>query len=365
MRPVVPALPRRARWPAAPASGGWLRPLRAAAAFVIGTHRERLSPDGRPLRLLDAQLTSTGVAVGMVGADGQSPRAVLKLPLTLPAEGALARETAALDTLHRDVRLGEWRALIPRPLARGVLLGRPYRLDGMLPGRPRTGGGNREHEAATLRMAARTIAVLHAATARPLPADAAPTELWVERHLRTLELHAGNPRAIAAAAARVRAELREPLRGFHGQVSTVHGDYWPGNVLVADPDSAGRRRRPGGQRGFPGAPVGIVDWESWGPLELPHHDVLHLLLSARRQHTGQELGTIVAELLRGRDWSPDERELLDAQALGPGESIAMRHALLLYWLRHAAMHARQQPGQAGVRYRLWERRNVLAVVAAL
>ena len=40
-----------------------------------------------------------------------------------------------------------------------------------------------------------------------------------------------------------------------------------------------------------------------------------------------------------------------------------RHALLLYWLRHAATHARQQDRGDAYRYRLWERRNVCSVVA--
>jgi hypothetical protein len=37
--------------------------------------------------------------------------------------------------------------------------------------------------------------------------------------------------------------------------------------------------------------------------------------------------------------------------------------LLLYWLRHVALHARQQSQQVGYRYRLWERRNVEPVLA--
>ena len=45
--------------------------------------------------------------------------------------------------------------------------------------------------------------------------------------------------------------------------------------------------------------------------------------------------------------------------------LSDRHALLLYWLRHAALHTRQQRAPVGYRYRLWERRNLHPVLAAL
>ena len=43
---------------------------------------------------------------------------------------------------------------------------------------------------------------------------------------------------------------------------------------------------------------GIVDWEASTAVELPLHDLLHLLLSTRRLRTGRELGHIICEQLR-------------------------------------------------------------------
>src|SRR2546430_10380749 len=96
------------------------------------------------------------------------------------------------------------------------------------------------------------------------------------------------------------------------------------------------------------------------------HDLLHLMLYTGRLVTGQELGQIVAGQLSGGSWSPEEHRMFDAYGAWRHDgSLSDRHALLLYWLRHAALHARQQRAPVGYRYRLWERRNLHPVLAAL
>ena len=101
-----------------------------------------------------------------------------------------------------------------------------------------------------------------------------------------------------------------------------------------------------------------------GRAELPAHDVLHLLLYTRRIATGGELGEMLSHQLSGAHWSPAERAVLEQQQTWYARSgLTERQMLLLYWLRHAAIHARQQGTSVGLRYRLWERRNVLPVLA--
>ena len=96
------------------------------------------------------------------------------------------------------------------------------------------------------------------------------------------------------------------------------------------------------------------------------HDLLHLALYARPAPVGRELGVFVAGRLRGEPWDDDQRSLLERGGVLTGtDSISERHALLLYWLRRAAAHAHQQGARRGLRYRVWERRNVDPVMAEL
>jgi aminoglycoside phosphotransferase (APT) family kinase protein len=287
-----------------------------------------------------ARATSTDMAVIMLAGPRHAPAAVVKLPLTAAAERGLERESAALAALRADRRLGDWRALVPEVLASGRLHGQLYRLDRALPGRPPAAGPPCVEEAA-----AELIHELHRATAIEVTGDAV-AERWVDAPLRELARH-GPPHV---PLRRLRTELHRALAGRRLAAGWIHGDFWLGNVLCVD----GRAR-----------PDGIADWEAAATPELALHDVLHLLLSGRRQGSGAQLGTVVASHLRGAGWSARERQLLRRYGTWCHDgALSDRDALLLYWLRQAAVHARQQSRIGGCRYRWWELRNVHAVLAA-
>ncbi len=292
--------------------------------------------------------------VVMLASREGTPCAVLKLPLVGPAERGLQRETIALEALGADERLRSWRGrLAPRPLAHGNLDGQPYRLDTALAGQPPgEPGPSTAKTAAQLRAAVAAIGQLHELTASELPSESDRCAHWVDLHLHELESRSGLRGPALEAGRRLRRELHGAVCSWPGTAAAVHGDFWLGNLLFDERGNGGL--------------TGIVDWESWGACELPFHDLLHLLLYARRATSGLELGEIVARHLQGGRWSAFERELLERHGSWNAEQPSTgRHALLLYWLRHAAIHARQQPRRPGYRYRLWERRNLLPVVAAL
>jgi aminoglycoside phosphotransferase (APT) family kinase protein len=293
-----------------------------------------------------AHLTSTDMGIVVLAGAGGRSSAVVKLPLTAAAARGLARESAALAALHADARLGDWRALLARPLASGFVLGQPYRVDSALPGRPVTAGdaGRRALEDGALE----TIHILHRATATHVTGDAGG---WIDSPLRDLARHGPPPPFLAARMQRLRHELHGAVASRTFSAGWIHGDYWPGNLLYA----AARER-----------PAGIVDWEAARGPELPVHDVLHLLVSTRREASGEQLGAIVRDQLTEWSWPPRERRLLDRYATWRHDgSLSDRHALLLYWLRQVAMNARQRSRVGGLRYRVWETRNVYAVLAAL
>jgi thiamine kinase-like enzyme len=187
---------------------------------------------------------------------------------------------------------------------------------------------------------------LHRATATKRQCGSRELERWVDDHVRALTARA---RRRDPRLERVREELHGALRGRTFATCWIHGDFWPGNLLFA---RGGREL------------TGVVDWEAAAPDELALHDLLHLLLYVRRLQTGRELGQLIIELLRGRRWTEQERRVIDA--CGPDDLLlGEREAVLLYWLRHAAFHVRQQGPSPGYRHRLWEIRNVQRVLAAL
>jgi hypothetical protein len=321
------------------------RRLAEACALV-----PRILADGAPALpaavrgsvVASAQLTSTDMGIVVLARGPGRSSAVVKLPLSAAAARGLARESASLAALHADARLGDWRELLARPLAAGTVLGQRYRVDSVLPGRPVASSP------AGTDGALETIHLLHRATAARVPGRA---ERWIDEPLRDLERHGPPPPSVAARLRRLRHELYGAVASREFSAGWIHGDYWPGNVLFAE----------GSER-----PAGIVDWEAAGSPELPIHDVLHVLVSIRRAASGEQLGAIVRDLLGAWIWPPHERRLLDRYATWRHDgSLSDRHAVLLYWLRQVAMNARQRSRVGGYRYRLWERRNVYAVLAAL
>jgi hypothetical protein len=309
---------------------------------------------GRGVRpgIARAQLTASGRAIVMLAPPGKSPRAVIKLPLTAEARSALERETRVLAALHADERLGDWRSLVPLPLAEGTVLGQPYRIESVLTGSSVGGRAGDDATRGVMLEAAASIHFLHRTTMTVASCDSRLAERWIDAPIRDLARHGDRRRPrLASRLDRLRAELHGAVSGRVFSMSWVHGDYWLGNLLSS-----------------PGAPTieGIVDWDAAGSDELAIHDVLHLLFYTRRLRTGRELGGMVRGHLRGERWSPWERRFLQRYGAWCHDgSLSDRHAVLMYWLRHAAFHVRQQARSPTYRHRIWEMRNVQPVLAAL
>ena len=307
--------------------------------------------DETDLVVSNAQATSTGMAIVSMGPTGGFPRFVLKMPMTHQAEEGLRRETRVLANLHADERLGDWRQLIPRPITQGTAGRWVYRVDAALAGAPAADGVARQGGRGPLQeTAAETIHFLHRATTRTVHGDRALAERWVDARLHDLWPRGLRRGSLRSRCTRLRDELHGAVLGRALRTSWVHGDFWLGNLLLSQDGSI----------------RGIVDWDAASPDELALHDVMHLLLYTRRMATGQELGLIVRNQLREAAWSHDELALLERYGAWCHQgALSDRHALLLYWLRQVAAHARQQSGRGGPRYRLWERRNVRPVLAEL
>ena len=304
------------------------RAARVASAIMRGVPPLDRSTEGWALR--SAHSTEAGLAVLMFGPPGQAPRAVLKVAHTREARQSLRRERTALAALEADDRLRKFRRLLPGILAEGEHAEAAYLLERALPGRNAAsllGAAPVEQRLQTV--AADAIKTLHMRTAVSTVAGVARLDHWLSEPVRqlgraSLALRGARGRH---ALIRVTADIRKTLVGRRLRVSWVHGDFWLGNMLVAD-DGADA--------------TGIVDWDFAGPHELPVLDVLHLLIYTRVLVQRKELGRVVGDLLEGDSWSPHELSLLrSCDPLFERDTGYARATLLLYWLRHLASNLAQ------------------------
>src|SRR6201999_1849101 len=97
--------------------------LATVAREIAGIHADLLTGGESGALACGAERASAGVAVVKLARPGAAPFAVLKLAASEAGRRALERETAALNALHADERLGAWRELLPRPRAHGTARG--------------------------------------------------------------------------------------------------------------------------------------------------------------------------------------------------------------------------------------------------
>lgn len=270
-----------------------------------------------------ATYTETGVAVMLVGPVGQKPAVVLKLPHTPEAMASLLRQRAIQAALHADTRLADWRTLLPRPITQGMLHSQMYVVEQALHGHSAVAA--LADPATRARIQAATAAAahgLHRRTGEMIGVDAVLLQRWIDEPLAHLR-HTHQrmfPRRDAGAYDRLRDELYAALAGNH-RVSWIHGDLWPGNILI-DPETS--------------ALIGLVDWDKAAAHELPLHDTLHLLLFTRKLVHQHGPADILAALGPGVAWTPQERSILDTAGVGAAHGVSERVAVLLYWLRQTA-----------------------------
>jgi hypothetical protein len=302
--------------------------------------------------------TSTGTAVFSLGAPGQAPVALLRLS---PTGGERLNRESTVFTQLSDAALPEdVRSVLPRRLAAGQVRGCTFVVDALLPGQPAERFAKGPGWPALQGAALAAVAALHHATASVRVGDDALVRDWVDAPVAVLAAvlkrfpQVTSPARLEA----VREQITSALVGRDLTVCWVHGDFWPGNLLV---DPASQRL------------TGIVDWDLAAPSELPIHDYLHLLLYRRRVIHGGEIGDIVSGLLSGRAaFTSDEQQTLAGAAQSfwgssgssgsSGEAPPLRALLLLYWLRYVAAISLQQRSYVTHSVRVWELRNVHRVL---
>jgi hypothetical protein len=300
-------------------------------------------------------------------ADGVRRPVALKSPRSPRAAAALAREHAVLRTLTADERLGDWRALLPRPdtpedgepsplgpplplTATPPAPRRPY-AQSWLPGTTAAALLTRRPELAdrAARTALDALVTLQRVTGKQVPAEPYLDE-WVEPALAVLRDEVAWCRTApgAAALAALRERLREGLAGRTLTVGWTHGDYHPGNVLLT-PDAA--------------RATGVIDWVQARPEGPLATDALLYVLAQRRLLSGAELGSCLVGIVERGGLPAEDLRLLDELGLPAEETGATDAALpLLAWLWHIAGNAAKS-ARYGRSHR-WVARNVIPVLRA-
>ena len=323
------------------------RGTRVVPAILAHLRDQELVED-RPWRIGRVHSTETGVALITVTVES-APSFLLKVPQTADARRALVGHHELVSQLRGDPRLAGWSDLIPLVTAAGEVEGNAFLVEEMLPGVAGTTFlGSGTARATMLLSAASAIRQLHRRTGEVCVVDDVLLESWVRKPLAAVErvlVDRFRAQGAGLLLAELGRELEDQLAGQEVFTSWVHGDFWPGNVLL-QPDG--------------GKVTGIVDWDLAAPHQLPLHDVLHLILYSRRVRYGRELGDVVRAAIDDPRWDATERRLIDEQTDDtPGPQLSDRSAILLAWLRHVSIFSSVAGHGANA---VWIRNNIETII---
>jgi hypothetical protein len=232
------------------------------------------------------------------------PAYVAKVPTTEAAARSVEREAARLTDLAA-CELGAASTTVPRVVARLEHFGRPVMVTTALPGRSMLAGYHSWRHTARLASVAADLAAagawlsrLHSATA----SGSCRMEALLDGVAEAIRVRFGARHGTAADVACVEG-LRRRLAGFSAPTSVVHGDFWPGNLLVAD-----------------GRVSGVIDWEMArlngpAPRDLARFAIAYSLYLDRHTRPGHRVpghpglragpwGAGVDYMMNGTGWYP-------------------------------------------------------------
>lgn len=272
---------------------------------------------------------------------------VAKIPLHDDAAESLRREHDALAALSRSDHDPKLASLLPTPLDTQEFEGRRWYLQRSLAGHPPQ-ALLRTHAPEVIRSAVGALVMLARA-----PSDA---DLMTDERVTALTEEDVNElrRAFASedqrqlGLQRRMEQLHRALAGQRVRVGWVHGDFWPGNLLVrtdADPSHVEL--------------AGIVDWDRARQSDVCLLDLVNLVTYTGKIVHGRELGEEIAATASIGLLETANARIFDAylEQLGQERTPGLiEAAALLFWFRFAAANLRRYPERRADRR--WMRRNV-------
>lgn len=305
------------------------------------------------------QTVSRVIRVSQLRAEQGLAAVVMKVARGLRGSEELRTQRRALAEIARHPGLDEeWRELLPRTLSFDERIDATVSVEShragidlaeVLARRP-----DRVEELTAAALVA--IAPLHKATARVIVVDnvCVLRQSVVEPVADLTHSCQRLEPSLVPKLDRLETMLARALVGRRMPVSWTHGDYTPGNVLVA---------------GMQGPVNGIVGWSGAQADRPALVDEYLIILTATCQVERADLGTIVSERLRAGGLSDSEQNALRAARgrsdpdIGARECIDERFAILLAWLHHAAALWRKRATLPD--HRIWLATNVTPVLEAI
>lgn len=298
---------------------------------------QRLAADGWRVEATVRTVSDTTVA--LIAGPGR-PAAVVKIAATEAGMASLQREREVLTALASRPALTAATRRVPAVVQAGRFEDCAYLVLHRLPGTEYRQAVGPEQPPTSAVLEA--IAPLHRAATTQEGCNEQLLRRWVDEPIGRLRAAVSPSGQAEAALEELGTFLRDALAGRPLVLGWMHGDFYPGNVLLLE-----------------GEVTGLIDWGQADDHGLPMLDVAFWLLTLAAAADRTQLGEqVVSRLRSARCWSPSETAAL-AQAPGGG-SITGRALLLLTWLHHVD----ENLAKSG-RYRLswiWLRRNVLPVL---
>jgi aminoglycoside phosphotransferase (APT) family kinase protein len=308
-------------------------------------------PTWRTRRVISVDVARAVIAVGPPSSS--APAGVVKISRSRHAAAIMVRERTVLSQLRTDARLGDLRALLPDELAWGRIGDQSFVVESALPGIDARSVLDDSQLSGRLASTALDVAAaLHERTSRTVTVDRDLLARWVEEPLRRIaRLGGAHPRI--ALHTRTLQELGETMtRALLGRrmvLSWLHGDFFPGNILVS-PDAT--------------SVTGLVDWDLAADDELPALDATHFVIGAHLLRSRSELGKTVIRLLDHDGFTSRERATIEAElSRSGGEELSLREAVILTWLRHIGWNLQKSAHFSG--HRMWVKANVESVLESL
>ncbi|MEY9967926.1 O-antigen/teichoic acid export membrane protein [Streptacidiphilus sp. MAP12-16] len=279
--------------------------------------------------------------------DAGAPALAVKHPRNSRASATLAREWDVLRQLEADPRLGEWRRLLPLPVSRQLDEQLPMVTQCWLPG-VSAEDYLRKFPRHTRQVAAASLTAvhgLHRATGRAERVNGRIDE-WVGPRRAVLSDQIEWCRAGPGAAGldALSDRVHEELAGRPMTIAWIHGDFAPGNVLLAE----------NGNR-----VTGLLDWGGAGADAPAGIDAHTFVLALRCRLANRSWGSLVTEVLRAGSLPSEDRALLDAA--GVDDALGRTALPLLAWLWHVSSNLDKSPRYG--RSRWWVVANVVPVLS--
>lgn len=290
--------------------------------------------------ILDPVATESDLLVAKVRlVDRMEPAAVVKVARSPEAAQELSTDLSVVSALRDDPRLADWTSILPRRIASWTSPTSGYSLEVPIVGVDgrRLDWTDLTVATAAISAAAEAVGQLHRRTGR--------RELISERQVGRL---VRTPVAALFALYRDHSRQFRSLRRLESRLSSrmmdqemtlgwVHGDYTPGNLIMA-PDGSSVR--------------GIVDWGGGLASAPACMDTVTLLLSTRMLRDRRELGPVMLEIARGAVLTDAEERLL----AGDPSDLEAQWKLALSWLNHVSANLRKASYYG--RHLLWRAINV-------